>query len=354
MDPLISLFPDPALLDRIARVLGAIGTALTAAFGVYKGIYYADHNLPERFKQFLQRADEKLRGDRKPLLAAIAEPRAGVRVKGSVFFVHPLNLALSQIGYGDLSAADKSLKEAVRQLEVQMDASKRQSQSIEGQKATAHILRGSIASALAEYDSSVLVSADAGREQAEKEFTLALELRPRDIDALELRGRQRELRGNYQGALTDYEMLAEVAKDEGSTLRAVRAYRLQGELLENRATRQSLDEARRRLDAALKLIEGGGSLTHSGIFEKGLLLKAFGRVQKQRNRLPNARTHLEGAASCFALLKTPEASAHGNEVQQMLKELVPEEDFPSLRTDNEKKAESSGFGGFLRWLRRAG
>ena len=77
--------------------------------------------------------------------------------------------------------------------------------------------------------SSVLVSADAGREQAEKEFTLALELRPRDIDALELRGRQRELRGNYQGALTDYEMLAEVAKDEGSTLRAVRAYRLQGE-----------------------------------------------------------------------------------------------------------------------------
>lgn len=68
LDPLISLFPDPALLDRIARVLGAIGTALTAAFGVYKGIYYADHNLPERFKQFLQRADEKLRGDRKPLL----------------------------------------------------------------------------------------------------------------------------------------------------------------------------------------------------------------------------------------------------------------------------------------------
>ena len=74
LEPLSSRLPNAELLDRIARVLGAAGTALTAAYGVYKGIYYADYNLPERLKQLLQRADERLLRDREPLLAAVSEP----------------------------------------------------------------------------------------------------------------------------------------------------------------------------------------------------------------------------------------------------------------------------------------
>jgi len=86
LDPLLGRIPNPEFLDRLARVLGAVGTALTAAFGVYKGIYYADRNLPERLKQLLGRADEHLKHSREPLLAAVTEARAGSRVAGSVFY----------------------------------------------------------------------------------------------------------------------------------------------------------------------------------------------------------------------------------------------------------------------------
>jgi hypothetical protein len=78
---------------------------------------------------------------------------------------------------------------------------------MEEQKVAAHILRGSIASARAEAGGRADCASDEDRARAEDEFTQALELRPDDLDALELRGRQRELRGNLAGALMDFEQL---------------------------------------------------------------------------------------------------------------------------------------------------
>ena len=315
LDPLSGRIPNHEFLDRLARVLGAVGTALTAAFGVYKGIYYADRNLPERLKQLLGRADERLKRSREPLLTAVTEARAGSRVAGSVFYVFPLNRALAQLGYRDLSAADSSLKEALRELEGQVDVSVSQKRNLEEQKVAAHILRGSIASARAELNAQQRSLPDDDREAAEKEFDRALTLRPADLDALELRGRQREVRGNFVGALEDYEPLAAAAEQANDAFRTARGFRLQGELVERHATKQTaLMDAGKRLDAALKSISTIGSLKNNHQFEKGL---------PSKKRKPSARVHLENAARCFDKLRTPEAMGHANEVAQMLRELDP-------------------------------
>ena len=343
LGPLLSRVPNPEILDRIARVLGAAGTALTAAYGVYKGIYYADHNLPERLRQLLRRTDERLQHDRQLLLAAVTEARAGVRVRPSVFYVDPLNRALGEIGFPDLDAADKSLREALRRIQEQIELSISQVRNMEEQKVAAHILRGSISSARAEYNARSGASIDADRHAAEDEFDKALILRPSDLDARELRGRQRELRLNVVGALDDYELLAKLAMDATDGFRASRAYRLQGELLERHATAQAaLNEASRRFDAALKAINTIGSLKQNQLFEKGLLLKAYGRVQLAKGRKPSAKSHLKNALGSFKLLKTPEAAGHVNEIEQMLSALEPSNDVTTAPKADEKDG----------WLRR--
>lgn len=324
LEPLRARFPNAEMLDRIARVLGAAGTALTAAYGVYKGIYYADHNLPERLKQMLRRTDERLLRDREPLLAAITEARPGERVRPSVFYVLPLNQALGQLAFSDLEAADKSLKEALRQIQEQIEISNSQTRNMEEQEVAVHILRGSIASARAEHNGAEGSSVDADRHVAEDEFSKALALRPNDFDALELRGRQRELRLNVTGALEDYEVLAKAAMDANDAFRAARGFRLQGELLEKHATTQAaLREASRHFDAGLKAINNIGSLKNNQLFEKGLLLKAYGRVQLAKKRKPSAKSHFENACYFFNQLKTPEAAGHVSEIEQILNALNP-------------------------------
>lgn len=321
--PLVGRLPSTELTDRIVRVLGATGTALTAAFGVYKGIYYADRNLPERLKQLLARADQRLQHDRQPLLAAIAERRHGVHARESVFYVEPLNRALCHLGFPDLQRADRSLVEALGQLQRQIEVSDCHRRNIDEQKAAAHILRGSIASTRAEQDARLGKSPDADRDLAEKEFTLALAIRDKDLDALELRGRQRELRGNDKDAFEDYVELFEAAKSAGDLLRAVRASKLEGQLLRGRGTRRDLDQAGRCLDAGLTLVNAGGSLTQAELFEKGLLLEAYGGVQEARKRMPSARKHLENAANCFGRVDTPLARNHADQAQLALARLAP-------------------------------
>jgi len=327
VEPLLSKIPNADVLDRIARVLGAAGTALTAAYGVYKGIYYADHNLPERLRQFLSRADDRLRRDRLPLVQAITEARAGERARPSVFYVFPLTRALKEIGFRDLDAAEKSLKEALRQIEEQINISDRQKLNMQEQKIAAHILRGSIASARAESAAVTGESPDEARHAAEEEFSKALDLRPKDLDALELRGRQRELRGNRNGALEDYDQLTQAAHDANEAFRAARAYRLRGELIERYATAQvGLRDASRCFDAALTAIGTLGSLKAHQSYEKGLLLKAYGRVQIAKKRTWSARNLLQDAHTTLVSLKTPEAIGHAVEVEQMLRSLNPTAD----------------------------
>jgi hypothetical protein len=112
---LLDRFPHFETLDRWARIAGALGTAATAAFGVYSGLYYAKRSLPKRLREMLAAADGRLLQDRGPLLDAISERRSNVAAEQSVFHVDPLNRALSDIGFGKLDAADGSLQEALAQ-----------------------------------------------------------------------------------------------------------------------------------------------------------------------------------------------------------------------------------------------
>ncbi len=319
--PIADRLPSFEKVERVVRLLGATVTAITAALGVYTGVYYAKRNLPLRLRELLAEEDKRLLSDRAPLLAAVSGSAAGSRTDKSVFHVKPLSRALDEIGFSSLDTADASLREAIEQLNERIITSDSEKQNLQNQNVTAHIFRGSIASARAERDVKLGKSPDDDRKLAEEEFTAALALRRNDMDALELRGRQRGARGNIPEACADFEELAEVAKRIPA--RATRAYRLQGEVLESAGTRQHLDNARRRLDAGLTWVNGIGILQQSEWFEKGLLLKTLGRVQTERGRLPNARTHLTSAMQCFSHVDTADSQRESTEAQRMLAALTP-------------------------------
>jgi hypothetical protein len=232
VDPAFVWIPHGEMLERIAKVLGALGTVMTAAFGIYKAVYYADRNLPERLAQLLERTDDKLMGSRAPLLAAIENRRpAFATPPSSIFYVGPLNHAFKQMGLSNHATAKSSLDSALLELERQLEVSERQRRSFEEQKVAAHIFRGSIVSARTEYDVADGKDPEKGRLLAEHEFSKAIALRPKDIDALELRGRQRVLLKNHVGALEDLDKLCRLAKVAGLSVRTARAHRLVGEIL---------------------------------------------------------------------------------------------------------------------------
>jgi hypothetical protein len=316
--PLIDRLPHFETVDRAVRVLGAAGTAATAAFGVWKSLRYAERNLPQRLREFLAKTELRLLQDRSPLLAAISEPGNRVYAKKSVFHVRALNRALGEIGFSKFSAADESLRQSLHEIDEQIATSNVQKRNMEEQKVTAHILRGSIASARAESNGKATAASDADRGFAELEFTRALDIRPQDLDALELRGRQRELRGNLTGAIEDFEQLTAAANTAGLPVRIARGYRCQASVREREGTPAKLSEARRRLQDGIDAIGAIGSLNQEALLEKARIHEAYGRLQIRRDRLYSAKQHLTDAISCYKQVSTETARQREREVTKVL------------------------------------
>jgi hypothetical protein len=317
--PIIDLLPSFERVERVARVLGAFGTAATAALGVYTGLYYAKRNLPHRLRELLAATDERLLQDRGPLLAAIADPRLGADADKSVFYVESFNRALEEMGFVQFARADRSLEVALSEIDERIATSNSQLRSMQEQKLAAHILRGSIASARAAAGSSP----DQDRELAEQEFTKALEIRPNDLDALELRGRQRHLRNNEGGALEDFGRLVAAANEAGEPIRAARAHRWQANLFEQRGTNAALVLARDALARGIEAVNAVGSLKQQDIFEKAQLLEASAQVQMKRKKLPTARQLLNEAILCYQSVDTQAARDHERNAREFLATITP-------------------------------
>jgi hypothetical protein len=325
--PVLDRLPEFEKIERASRVLGALGTAATAAFGVYTGLYYARHNLPCRLRELLQKTDARLLQDRGPLLAAIADQRHGADADKSVFYVGSLNRALEEMGFARYARADKSLETAHEEMEERIATSKSHLISMEEQKVAAHIFRGSIASARAETSSSP----DEDRALAEQEFANALQIRPNDFDALELRGRQRHLLNNEMGALADFEQLVAVAIEAGKPIQIARGFRGQARVYEQRGTNTSLADARDALAKGIQAVNAVGSLRQQELFEKGLLLTASAHVQAKRKKLPTARNLLNDAIACFQTVDTQAARDRERDATQYLREITPQiEEAPNL------------------------
>ena len=322
-EPLWGLLPALEGLERFSRIIGALATAFTAAAGVVTGIYFAKGSLPQRLRELMAAEDDRLLSDRAPLLAAISQSGSYTH-ETTVFHVRPLERALEEIGFGKLDPADVALKEAVKELEQKIATSKVELESMEKQKVAAHILSGSIASARAEADPD---HRDQCRHQAEEQFSAALVIRPEDLDALELIGLQRRLRGNEGAARADFERLTEVAMNAGEHVRAARGYRWQAALSEQLGRQR---EARARLNEGLETISAIGSLNQDAWFEKGCLHTAYARVQIDLNQLPVARKHLQQAIRAFAQVPTEDAHKLGKDAQDALDELAPPSASPAL------------------------
>ena len=320
--PLIDRLPHFDTIDRFTRVLGACGTAATAAFGVWKGLRYAERSLPQRLREFLASTDMRLLQDRSPLLAAITEPGNRVYANKSVFHVSALNRALGEIGFSKFAAADELLKQALHQIDEQIATFDAQKKNMQEQKVAAHILRGSIAAARAGSNGRSVAAVDEDRGFAELEFTRALDIRPNDLDALEIRGKQRELRGNLAGAIDDFERLTGAASTAGLPVRIARSYRRQASVREREGTPAKLSEARRRLQDGLDAINSIGSLNQEALLEKARIHEAYGRLQIRRDRLYVAKQQLTDAISCYKQVSKEKARQREKDVTEVLRGLT--------------------------------
>ena len=334
-EPLWKLLPALERIERFVRILGAIVTACTAAAGVVTGIYFSKRNLPQRLRELMAAEDERLLGNRKALMAAISQSRPYVH-ETTVFHVRPLERALKEIGLSKINPAYELLSEAVTELEGKLRTSETEIKSIQEQKVAAHILRGSIASARAEANAE---QRDEYRHLAEQEFSAAHAMRPEDLDALELRGLQRQLRGNEPGARADFEQLSIVARASAQAttdstvataklIRAARGYRRQAGLFEQLNRQRN---ARRRLNDGLDAINAIGSLNDEANFEKGCLHCAYARVQINLNQLPVAKKHLTDAIKALAGIPTEEARKLKDEANGTLQGLQPPQSLAAPR-----------------------
>jgi hypothetical protein len=323
-EPLTSKLQHAESMERVARVLGAVGTLLTAAVGVYKGIYYADRNLPERLMNLFRQTDERLSRDRAPLLQATTGSRMSASVQSALFYEAPLNAALHQLSFPKVDAADKDLKRALAQIEKKIEVALDHHRVLVSQKVTAHILRGSIASNRAEEKARQGKLADDDRQLAESEFSAALALHPDDLDGLELRGRQRELRGNFAGAHDDFEALIAAALASNKALRAARGQRYLGELKERRATAKAhWDQSRASFVGGIAILDRQSILLEADSLEKALLHLGCGRVQIKLGRIRAARTNLQTAINELGKVKQLSIQAPLNEAKALLKSLEP-------------------------------
>lgn len=327
LEPIVSRLQSAEHLDRFARVLGALGTLLTAAVGVYKGIYYADRNLPERLKNLFERTEVRLNRDRAPLLAATTGARTKTRPQSALFYEGPLNSALHELGFPRLDGAERELKAALSDIETKLEIARGHQKILESQKVTAHILRGSIAATTAESKAARGEPADSERALAESEFTAALELRPSDLDGLELRGKQRELRRHLEGAEEDFRALVSAAQADSDLLRAARGQRLLGQLRERQSSaRAHWDSTRALYKGGIDILQQKGTLLEADHLEKALLHLGCARAQIRLGRIKIARTNVQEATKDLAKVKHLNVTAATAEATQLLESLQPPSD----------------------------
>jgi hypothetical protein len=147
----------PWLEERVVGNLQAIIGLAGFSFGLWKWWYFRERVLHKRLKEYLQHQDERLLHARSYVLEALYRPGAIRRFAEPLFTVRPLRRVLRRKGWSSLlllarleTGADHLLNKALRRLESRLEAAEGQMAALRRQQASAHFLKGAIASARAD------------------------------------------------------------------------------------------------------------------------------------------------------------------------------------------------------------
>ena len=146
----------PWIEERILANVQAIVGLGGFSFGVWKWWYFRERVLHKRLREYLQHQDQKLLDARSYVLEALYRPTAVRSFAEPLFAVCPLRRVLRRRGWSSIlgilkleTGADHLLNKALRRIESRLEAADGQIAALQRQQASAHLLKGAIASARA-------------------------------------------------------------------------------------------------------------------------------------------------------------------------------------------------------------
>ena len=292
--------------DVALTALGVIVSAASASFAIVKTWHYAEIQLPSRVEEFIANRVERFEAMRPQLVNAMyANPRPqaflesserALRVKG---MLRAVGLTDAYSSAQLLAHSSEAVSETLKIVEVRR-------LELLAEKAAIHLLRGLHYTALAQ---SLEPESRQRRDQNEaalREFKLGLAAKSNDIEMLELTASQCRELGQEPEALMYLENLKVVAEARRRPCAQARALRLIAAILSQRARTKEWDEARAKVESALRLLkcDRGTGQDFDPTVELAEAYLLLGEIQTKREKFSAAATALAMAADATLAVQT--------------------------------------------------
>lgn len=139
-------------VENIQAIIGVLGFS----FGVWRWWYFREKVLHKRLKKYLREQDQRLTDAQSYVVDALYRPGGKRFYAEPLFAVSPLRRVLRRKNWESVlnvksieTGAERLLDKALRRIESRLEAADQQLRSYRKQQASAHILKGAIASARA-------------------------------------------------------------------------------------------------------------------------------------------------------------------------------------------------------------
>lgn len=232
-----------SVLARIAREYGqAIVGLLGLGFGFYRWWLYREQILHKRLEQYIDENDYRLQHASDDLLTAIQRPGPGLRFWDPLFVPAELTSVLRERNWdrapllGSVArSAEGQLAQAIDKIERRLEAAAKATTSLQKQLASAHTLRGAIASSVARTPSQ--------NEFALESFRRAQQLPDKKLSvfAAEFAAHQLRKLGRDDYAAKAYHQLIELAQSLDARTQALTISRAKRYLAEIAQKREIMD-----------------------------------------------------------------------------------------------------------------
>jgi hypothetical protein len=270
---------------KTLQAMAALLSIATGSYGVLKAYRYAESRLANRLAEFLQREEERLADARNKLLSALTQPALHRPHIQPVFANKSLNNALIHMRWGKKDRAERSLEDALRLIDDQVETAQQWQVAQKRQKAAAHLLLGALA------------DANGHHEKALAHFQSALDLNSEDLEAREYAGLQQLRTANAQLALQNFKELEAKARTMQNEPLIARSLKLQAEAY------CKLPGPRYANANALLLQVVNGFLNAVSPFERALIHNQQGDVRRKLGFQNAALTSYQAAKNILAVLK---------------------------------------------------
>ncbi len=245
--------------ERASGIMGLVATFIQhnaqtifgaggLAFGIWRWWRYREQILHKRLAEYLRDSDARLKQGQQFVLDALERPAPGQSFSLPLFASDQLRAVLRERNWDKsatavqvASSAEWQLSQALEKIQRQLKTADEDIASLRQQCATAHILRGAIASSLAKRNSS---QATEKNNLALTEFRTALQIPGHESDVIvkELEAHQLRKLGHLAQALQAYlelEQLASTIEDQRAKILVIaRAKRYRAEILQATSLQQ--------------------------------------------------------------------------------------------------------------------